>query len=141
MSIDNRTLQVEITIDQHRGQYRKPSESKTPDPPRTPRIARLMALAIKFQDMVDRGEVRDYADLARLGYVTRARLTQIMNLLLLDPKIQERILSSEQHVGFQITERDIRFVVMNVHWQDQQHALTTCSSRNREHELKLLTRP
>ena len=26
-----------------------------------------MALAIKFQDMVDRGEVRDYADLARLG--------------------------------------------------------------------------
>ena len=40
-----------------------------------------MALAIKFQDMVDRGEVRDYADLARLGYVTRARMTQIMNLL------------------------------------------------------------
>jgi hypothetical protein len=34
-----------------------------------------MALAIKFQDMVDRGEVRDYADLARLGYVTRARIT------------------------------------------------------------------
>lgn len=36
---------------------------------RIPRITRLMALAIKFQDMVDRGEVRDYADLARLGYV------------------------------------------------------------------------
>jgi len=36
-------------------------------PPRIPRIARLMALATKFQDMVDRGEVRDYADLARLG--------------------------------------------------------------------------
>jgi hypothetical protein len=51
-----------------------------------------MALAIKFQDMVDRGEVRDYADLARLGYVTRARLTQIMNLLLLAPDIQERVL-------------------------------------------------
>ena len=39
-----------------------------------PRIARLMALAIKFQEMVERGEVRDYADLARLGYVTRARV-------------------------------------------------------------------
>jgi len=38
-----------------------------------------MALAIRFQDMVDRGEVQDYADLARLGYVTRARITQIMN--------------------------------------------------------------
>ena len=55
--------------------------AESPGPPRIPRITRLMALAIKFQDMVDRGEVRDYADLARLGYVTRARLTQIMNLL------------------------------------------------------------
>ena len=41
--------------------------------PRIPRITRLMALAIKFQDMVDRGEVRDYADLARLGYVRSGR--------------------------------------------------------------------
>ena len=52
-----------------------------------------MALAIKFQDMVDRGEVRDYAEIARLGYVTRARLTQIMNLLLLAPDIQEHLLA------------------------------------------------
>ena len=62
-------------------------------PPRIPRITRLMALAIKLQNMVDCGEVRDYADLARLGYVTRARLTQIMNLLLLAPDIQEHLLS------------------------------------------------
>jgi hypothetical protein len=48
-----------------------------------------MALAIKFQDMVDRGEVHDYADLARLGFVSRARITQIMNLLNLAPDIQE----------------------------------------------------
>lgn len=39
---------------------------------RIPRITRLMTLAVKFQNMVDRGEVRDYADLARLGLVTRA---------------------------------------------------------------------
>jgi len=53
-----------------------------------------LALAIKFQGMVDSGEVRDYADLARLGYVTRARITQVMNLLLLAPDIQEKILSN-----------------------------------------------
>ena len=35
--------------------------------PHLPRITRLMALAIKFQGMVDRGEVEDYADLAELG--------------------------------------------------------------------------
>ena len=52
-----------------------------------------MALAIKFQGMLDCGAVRDYADLARLGYVTRARITQIMNLLLLAPDIQEEILT------------------------------------------------
>ena len=60
--------------------------------PRIPRITRLMALAIKFEDMIARGEVRDYAEIARLGFVTRARLTQIMNLLLLAPEIQEAIL-------------------------------------------------
>lgn len=59
---------------------------------RVPRIARLMALAIKFQGLIERGEVKDYADLARLGHVTRARVTQIMNLLNLAPDIQEAIL-------------------------------------------------
>lgn len=44
--------------------------------------------------MVDRGEVIDYAEIARLGYVTRARLTQIMNLLLLAPDIRHAIEAS-----------------------------------------------
>ena len=42
------------------------------------RIARLMALAIRFEGLVKDGTVRDYADLARRGHVTRARMTQIM---------------------------------------------------------------
>jgi len=67
-----------------------------PTPPahrgRVPRIARLMALAIRFDQLVRTGEVRDYADLARLGHVSRVRITQIMNLLLLAPDIQEEIL-------------------------------------------------
>ena len=125
MSTETGTLDIEITINCKKHQHlRRSRHSEAPAAPRIPRITRLMALAIKFQDMVDRGEVSDYADLARLGYVSRARLTQIMNLLLLDPTIQERILSSERPIGCQITERDIRLVVMNVHWQDQQHELT-----------------
>jgi hypothetical protein len=59
---------------------------------RVPRIARLMALAIRFERLLADGEVRDYADLARLGHVTRARVTQIMNLLNLAPDIQEHLL-------------------------------------------------
>lgn len=85
--------------------------------PRIPRITRLMALAIKFQDMVDRGEVIDYADLARLGYVSRARLTQIMNLLLLAPKIQENLLSPT--ASGEVRESQLRQVVKHELWQDQ----------------------
>ena len=88
--------------------------------PRIPRITRLMALAIKFHDMVDRGEVQDYADLARLGYVTRARITQIMNLLNLAPDIQEEILFREagsQKSG--IEERVLRPLTSITEWADQ----------------------
>ncbi len=71
-------------------------EAPPPPPPivfgRMPRIARLMALAIRMRRMIDGGEVRDYAELARLGHVTRARMTQIMNVLNLAPDIQEEIL-------------------------------------------------
>lgn len=59
---------------------------------RVPRIARLMALAIRFDGLVRRGQVADQAELARLGHVTRARVTQIMNLLSLAPDIQEELL-------------------------------------------------
>ena len=59
---------------------------------RLPRISRLMALAIRFDQLIQNGEVADYAELARLGQVSRARVTQIMNLLMLAPDIQEEIL-------------------------------------------------
>ena len=45
---------------------------------RVPRISRLMALAIRFDEMIRSGEVKDQAELARLGHVSRAaHLTQI----------------------------------------------------------------
>jgi hypothetical protein len=61
-------------------------------PGRLPRVTRLMALAIRFEGLVRAGTVPDYAALARLGHVSRARMTQIMNLLLLAPDIQEQLL-------------------------------------------------
>jgi hypothetical protein len=59
---------------------------------RLPRITKLLALAHRFEQLVRDGQVKDYAELARLGHVTRARITQVMNLLLLAPDIQEQIL-------------------------------------------------
>jgi hypothetical protein len=89
-----------------------------PGPPRIPRITRLLALAMQFQDMVDRGEVRDYADLARLAYVTRARLTQIMNLLLLAPDIQERLLDWVPQEVI-TSERHLRPLIRSLDWATQ----------------------
>ena len=57
-----------------------------------PRVSRLLALALYMDDLCRQGEVADYAELARLAQVSRARMTQIMSLLLLAPDIQEEIL-------------------------------------------------
>ncbi len=60
--------------------------------PAHPASARLLALAIRFEGLLQDETIRDYAELARLGRVTRARITQIMKLLHLAPDIQEQIL-------------------------------------------------
>jgi hypothetical protein len=57
-----------------------------------PRIARLMALALRLEHLVQSGAVADYAALAALGHMSRARVTQILNLRLLAPDIQEALL-------------------------------------------------
>ena len=61
-------------------------------PGRVPRVARLLALAHRLERLVRTGAVKDYAALARLGHVTRARISQIMSLLHLAPDLQEAVL-------------------------------------------------
>lgn len=123
---EDRAIQVEVTLPvrQRGGQGGKAPRDQarnTTSSPRIPRLTRLMALAIKFQAMVDRGEVGDYADIARLGYVTRARLTQIMNLLTLASDLQEIILeaSTQKPDSGLPTERGVRHILRNLHWPDQ----------------------
>ena len=86
-----------------------------------PRVAKLLALAIRFERLVKRGDIQDYADLARLGYVTRARITQIMNLLNLAPDIQEEILFLPNTMKGRdpILEKDLRPVAAVPHWSRQ----------------------
>ena len=61
--------------------------------------------------------MRDYAEIARLGRVTRARMTQIMKLLHLAPDIQEQILFLPDVIG--INERNLRHIVNRVDWREQ----------------------
>ncbi len=93
-----------------------------PMPPgNIPRVSRLMALAIRLERMVSQGELSDYADIARLGQVSRARVTQLMNLLQLAPDIQEALLYLPLTVKGRdpINERDLRPIAAVADWQRQ----------------------
>jgi hypothetical protein len=81
------------------------------------RIARLMALALRFEGLLREQTMQDYAELARIGGVTRARMTQIMKLLDLAPDIQERLLFLPPLKG--LNERSLRGVVRCIDWNEQ----------------------
>ncbi len=91
------------------------------EPGSIPRVSKLMALAIRLERLVTQGEIRDYADIARLGLITRARTTQIMNLLNLAPDIQEEILFLPRTLkGYDpISERDLRPIAAIMDWGKQ----------------------
>ncbi|MDP1560085.1 MAG: hypothetical protein Q8M16_01690 [Pirellulaceae bacterium] len=59
---------------------------------RIPRIARLMALAIRLERMLRAGDIPDLTELARIANVTQPRMSQILNLNMLAPEIQEELL-------------------------------------------------
>jgi len=109
------TLTVEWTLDRQ-GPRRAEQAQKGPVP-RIPRISRQMALAIKFQRMFSSGEIRDYAELAALGHVSRARVSQTMNLLHLAPDIQEEILFLEDRAD--LNEHGLRSLTAVIEWEQQ----------------------
>ena len=113
----------ERTGQKGRKQVREGEAPETPDVPegRVPRVSKLMALAIRFERLIEDGHVKDYAQLARLGHVSRARITQIMNLRLLAPDIQETVLFLPRiHKGSgPVTERDLRPIAGEPEWETQ----------------------
>ena len=88
---------------------------------RVPLVARLMALAIRCAESVRMGEVESHADLARLGQVTRARISQIMDLLCLAPDIQEELLflSRVERERDAVSEHELRTVCAGSDWREQ----------------------
>ena len=96
-----------------------------PLPPREPvrrpaRVAQMLALAHRLQAAIDQGEYQDRADLARQLGFTRARVTQLLDLLLLAPDIQEEILELERIDGVEpLAERALRRIVRQMDWAVQ----------------------
>ena len=120
-------LKFEVHKTRKRGR-KKLAQGAAPEPDnaesgtgRVPRISKLMALAIHLQNLVDKGAIRDYAEIARLTGLTRARVTQIMNLNLLSPQIQEEVLFLPKVLQGHdpITERDLRSITQEPLWDMQ----------------------
>ena len=88
---------------------------------RVPRVTRLLALAIKLERAVREGSVEKHRDLAEVGQISRPRMSQIMNLTNLAPKIQEELLflPATRTGPDVITERDLRAIVKVVDWEWQ----------------------
>jgi hypothetical protein len=84
-------------------------------------VARLLALAYHFQELLDTGAVETQAELAELAKLTPARVTQIMNLLALAPDLQEEIFFLPPVTEGQpsLTGRHLRQVLKTVVWSEQ----------------------
>ncbi len=88
---------------------------------RVPRVAHLLALAHSIDSMIRNGELDDLAEAARRLNLTRARVTQITNLLLLAPEIQEAVLNLGLVTNGRnpVTERNLRKVLVEIEWAAQ----------------------
>ncbi len=104
-----------------------PAKSHAPAPTKEaslgsiPKITKLLVLGHHFENLVRDGAVKDYAEIARLTGLSRARVTQIAGLTLLTPEIQEAILEAEVSPGEwdDLTERDLRPLATDPDWPDQ----------------------
>ena len=88
---------------------------------RVPRTARLLALAWHVEGLVRSGTVSSYAGAARLGHVSRARLSQILSLLNLAPDLQEELLFLQRPArGRQaLVLRQVLSVAALLDWHEQ----------------------
>lgn len=91
------------------------------DRDKLPRITHTMAQALVFEDSLARGEATDHADLARLGAISRERVSQVMKMLWLAPDIQEEILRLPpvRRGDYPITIPEVAAISDEVLWEEQ----------------------
>lgn len=113
-------LEVHLASPSHGMVFREGPRPRR-EPGHVPRVARLLALAHHFQMLLAKGVFGSQTELAQVAGLTRARITQIMNLLFLAPEIQEEILFLPRVTKgrYSVTERDLRQVLKTVMWSEQ----------------------
>ena len=123
---------------EHKARRNKPPDVASPAPSAggpVPRVSRLMALALHYERLMANGAITTHAEIATLSHVTRARVTQVMNMLHLAPDIQEAILfCPATRVGRErLHERDIRHIVSQPDWERQRALWSELSASRAQH--------
>ena len=91
-------------------------------PERPHRIARMLALAHRLDELVRSGAVHDHGELARVRQVSPARICQFLTLLHLAPAIQEYLLFMSTGETIPITEPILRKIAREPRWDRQRAA-------------------
>jgi len=114
-------VEIPVHIKRDRRARKVLGQGETPkDDESVPRMARLLALAHKWEGMVRRGDVNDYAEVARLNGLTKGRVAQVCCLALIAPDIQERLLNGG-YICLQTVH--LRQVGRQVVWQKQRETI------------------
>jgi len=81
-------------------------------------------MAIRLEHLLATGQVKDQAEIARVAGITRARVTQIINLTNLAPDIQQAILDLEPSTDYvpRFREREVRTIAIMPNWEKQRVA-------------------
>jgi hypothetical protein len=88
---------------------------------RLPRITQVLALAIQLEHTIRKGDAKDYADIARLGGLSRERVSQIVRLTYLAPDIQVELLylPPTSTGRYPISETAVRKIANLLSWRCQ----------------------
>jgi hypothetical protein len=98
---------------------------------RLPQITRVLSLAIHFDEMIRRGDAKDYADLARLSCLCRERVSQIVRLNYLAPDIQVELLylPATPTGQYPVSESAARKIANLLSWADQRREWAALKQR------------
>lgn len=111
---------VDFSSTRRRARTERPEQTSNA-PGRVPRVSRIVALAIRIDQLLSEGTIGSLAEAGRLTHVTRARMSQILNLTNLAPDIIEAILFLPRIESGRdpINERDLRPIASELNWTKQ----------------------
>jgi len=113
-------MRIEFEVDVTPVRYQRPRPSQPPPSPaeQVGRVVRYLVLAWQIERAVAEGRAKDFSDVADQLGLSRARVSQVMNLRFLSPRIQE-VLLTEPHRAGRISERRLRSITETLDWSRQ----------------------